>query len=101
NLVLRAARRMAERHRLREGAAFTLIKRIPAGAGLGGGSADAAAAIAGLARLLQIRMTPLERRAIGAEIGSDVPFALWGGTALGTGRGEQLRSIRLVRPFRA
>lgn len=101
NLVLRAARRMAERHGFREGAAFTLIKRIPAGAGLGGGSADAAAAIAGLAKLLRIRMSAVERRALGAEIGSDVPFALLGGTALGLGRGERLSSIRLIRPFRA
>jgi 4-diphosphocytidyl-2-C-methyl-D-erythritol kinase len=101
NLVLRAARRLAARFGLPGGARFTLIKRIPAGAGLGGGSADAAAALTGLARLYGLRMSAAERRGIGAELGSDVPFALFGGTALGLGRGERLRRLRLARPFRA
>lgn len=101
NLVLRAARLLARRHRLTGGARFTLIKRIPAGAGLGGGSADAAAALVGLGRLHGLRWTGAERRALGAELGSDVPFALHGGTALGLGRGERLRRLRLAAPFRA
>jgi 4-diphosphocytidyl-2-C-methyl-D-erythritol kinase len=101
NLVLRAARLLADRYELPGGAAFTLIKRIPAGAGLGGGSADAAAALSGLARLHGLRWSLDERIAVGAEIGSDVPFALVGGTAVGTGRGERLRHVRLARPFRA
>ncbi|MEK7330655.1 MAG: hypothetical protein AAB113_07620, partial [Candidatus Eisenbacteria bacterium] len=83
------------------GVRFTLIKRIPAGAGLGGGSADAAAALMGLARLHRLRLDPAERHAIGAQLGSDVPFALLGGTALGLGRGEWLRPLRLAHPFRA
>ena len=101
NLVLRAARLLALRRELPGGARFTLIKRIPAGAGLGGGSADAAAALMGLAKLHGLRLGPVERRRIGAELGSDVPFALLGGTALGLGLGERLRPLRLERPFRA
>jgi len=101
NLVLRAARRVADRFRLDAGARFSLVKRIPAGAGMGGGSADAAAAIAGLIRLFGLKTTRTERLALAAEIGSDVPFALLGGTALGCGRGERLQRRRLARPFRA
>ena len=101
NLVLRAARLMTDRYGLPGGASFTLIKRIPAGAGLGGGSADAAAALTGLARLHGLRWSHHERLSIGAEIGSDVPFALMGGTAVGTGRGERLTRVHLAKPFRA
>lgn len=101
NLVLRAARLVAKEYDLPGGARFTLVKRIPAGAGLGGGSADAAAALMGLARLHGLRIPIARRLAIGARLGSDVPFALRGGTALGLGRGECLRPLRLARPFRA
>ncbi len=101
NLVLRAARLLAERRRLPGGAHFTLVKRIPAGTGLGGGSADAAAALSGLARLHRLRWSRAERLALAAELGSDVPFALFGGTALGLGRGDRLRRLRLQAPFRA
>lgn len=101
NLVLRAARLLAKRHRLPGGAHFTLTKRIPAGAGMGGGSADAAAALSGLARLHGLRLSRGERLALAADLGSDVPFTMFGGTALGLGRGERLRPIRLARPFRA
>jgi 4-diphosphocytidyl-2-C-methyl-D-erythritol kinase len=101
NLVLRAARLLADQYGLPGGAVFTLTKRIPAGTGLGGGSADAAAALVGLARLHGLRWSLRDRLAIGAELGSDVPFALLGGTALGLGRGERLRRLRLVAPFRA
>ena len=100
NLVLRAARCFASRYGI-GGAKLTLIRRIPAGAGLGGGSADAAAALVGLARLHGFKPRAGELRALGATLGSDVPFALFGGTALGLGRGERLRRLRLARPFRA
>jgi 4-diphosphocytidyl-2-C-methyl-D-erythritol kinase len=101
NRVLRAARAFAAHTGLKAGARFDLIKRIPAGAGLGGGSADAAATLAALAALYRIRLAPAERLALAAEIGADVPFACLGGTALGLGRGERLRPLRLARPFRA
>lgn len=101
NLVLRAARALAEATGLEAGAGFTLIKRVPSGSGLGGGSADAAAAIAGLARLYRLRVPKPRLLEIAASVGSDVPFALTGGTALGFGRGERLVPLRLRRPFRA
>jgi len=101
NLVLQAARRLARHAALRGGAHFRLTKRIPAGAGLGGGSADAAAALVGLARLYGLRLGVAERLELAAGLGADVPFAATGGTALGLGRGERLRRLRLARPFRA
>jgi len=101
NLVLRAARRVAERAGLRGGASFELLKRIPARSGMGGGSADAAAAIVAMNSLYGLGLGPADRLAIGLEIGSDVPFALMGGTAVGFGRGERLRPARLSSAFRA
>lgn len=101
NLVLRAARLLAERLGLEAGADFTLIKRIPSRSGLGGGSADAAAAIAGLNALYGLRRTRVQLLALAAELGSDVPFALLGGTALGLGRGERLTRLTLACPFSA
>ena len=101
NLVLRAARKAAERAGIDGGASFVLTKRIPSRAGLGGGSADAAAAVAAIAALYPGRLPLAARRALCAEIGSDVPFALQGGTAIGTGRGERLRRVSLQAPFQA
>jgi 4-diphosphocytidyl-2-C-methyl-D-erythritol kinase len=101
NLVLRAARLLFETDGLEGGAAFTLIKRIPARAGLGGGSADAAAAILALERLYGLRPDRAARHELAARLGADVPFAIRGGTALGFGRGEKLLPVLLARPFRA
>ena len=101
NLVLRAARLVHERYALPGGARFRLVKRIPARSGMGGGSADAAAAIAATFALHGLRRPRAERIALAAELGSDVPFAITGGTALGMGRGERLRTMQLVGPFTA
>jgi 4-diphosphocytidyl-2-C-methyl-D-erythritol kinase len=68
-------------------ARFRLVKRIPAGAGLAGGSSDAAAALRGLARLYGL---DLDLAAVAAELGADVPFLLSGGAAVASGRGEVL-----------
>lgn len=76
-----------------------LSKRIPVGAGLGGGSADAAAALLGLCRLWDLAPGHDELLAAGLEIGADVPFCLEGGTRLVEGIGERLRPIRRVRPY--
>lgn len=65
-------------------------KGIPVAGGMAGGSADAAAALLGLAALWRLEISREELTQIGAKIGSDVPFVLSGGTALGTGRGERL-----------
>ncbi len=101
NLVLRAARLVAGALGIQGGARFTLIKRIPAQAGLGGGSADAAAAMAALLALHGRRLTREQRIEYASQLGSDVPFAITGGTALGLGRGERLSALRLRSPFRA
>jgi 4-diphosphocytidyl-2-C-methyl-D-erythritol kinase len=90
-----------ERLALPGGARFTLVKRIPTQAGMGGGSADAAAAIDVVLRLHARRVPRATRLAWALELGSDVPFACVGGTALGLGRGERLKSLRLTESFRA
>ncbi len=71
----------------------TLRKKIPAGAGLGGGSANAAAVLVGLNELFGLRLRVDELRKIGAGIGADVPFCISGGTALGEGIGEILTPL--------
>jgi 4-diphosphocytidyl-2-C-methyl-D-erythritol kinase len=71
----------------------TLRKKIPAGAGLGGGSADAAAVLVGLNELFGLGLRVDELRGIGAGIGADVPFCVSGGTALGEGIGEILTPL--------
>ncbi len=101
NLVLRAARLLARELSLKGGARFTLIKRIPSRSGMGGGSADAAAAAASLLALHGRRLSLSRRIEYASQLGSDVPFAISGGTALGLGRGERLRRLRLRSPFRA
>jgi len=72
------------------GARITLNKRIPVGAGLGGGSADAAAVLRGLNELCGAKMDAGALEALGAGLGSDVPFCIRGGTRLALGRGERL-----------
>ncbi len=101
NLVLRAARLFRDAVGLRGGASFELVKRIPAGAGLGGGSSDAAAALVGLERLSGSRLDAGFRDDLATHLGSDVPFVCRGGTVIATGRGEKMRKTRLARPFRA
>ena len=75
------------------GADIFLDKVMPLGAGLGGGSADAAAALRALNRLWELRLPPAELERIGAKLGADVPFLVRGGTAFAEGIGEQLTFI--------
>lgn len=93
NLVLMAAHKLNEARGNYRGATITLMKGIPAGAGLGGGSSDAAAALKGLDRLWGLEMPPEELVQTAASVGSDVPFCLTGGTALVGGRGEKLTPL--------
>ena len=90
NLALKALRAIQAYTGCKAGAAIHLLKRVPIQAGLGGGSADAAAMLMGLNRFWDLRLTQEELLKIGATLGSDVPFLLQGGTARGTGRGEIL-----------
>lgn len=94
NLVLRAVRALGEHHRRDDlTASMHLRKRIPVAGGLAGGSADAAAALVGLDSLYDLRTGRAALTEIAARLGSDVPFGLHGGTALGTGRGEHLAPL--------
>lgn len=95
---LAAARLLAERGQLDAlGVEIELVKRVPAGGGLGGGSSDAAAVLLGLARLLDGDASPERLTPLAATLGSDVPFFLYGGTCLCTGRGEQVQPINSHR----
>lgn len=90
NLVVRAARAVIEAARIKGRVRFRLEKRIPLGAGMGGGSSDAAAVLIALP-VLAGKPVPTERLLeIAADLGSDVPFFLRGGTSLGVSRGEEL-----------
>lgn len=97
NLVLRAAHLLARSAGVRRGAHFHLEKRIPHGAGLGGGSSDAAAALLLLDRLWGLGWSRARLARLGREVGADVPFFLVGGTALGRGRGDRLTPVKLDR----
>lgn len=93
NLVYQAAELMARHTGMKCALEIHLHKRIPAGAGLGGGSSDAAACLLGLNRLWQADLNADELGRLGAELGSDVPFFVHGPVALCTGRGEVVRAI--------
>ncbi|MDQ4055351.1 MAG: 4-(cytidine 5'-diphospho)-2-C-methyl-D-erythritol kinase [Actinomycetota bacterium] len=88
NIVYRAAVALAVHHDREVGGRVVIDKSIPVAGGLAGGSADAAAALVALDRLWDVRTSDDDLLRIAADLGSDVPFALLGGTALGTGRGE-------------
>lgn len=94
-LLWRAIGRDGEPHDAR----VRLEKKIPAAAGLGGGSADAAAALVGLNKVWRGRQSRRDLITLAATLGSDVPFFLFGGTALGTGRGEEVYPVDDVRPL--
>lgn len=93
NTVYRAWRHLREASGRELPVRVNLYKRIPPGAGLGGGSADAAAAIYGLNALFGLGMSPERLREVGAQVGADVPFCLLGGTALGEGIGDRLTPL--------
>lgn len=93
NLVWQAAQLLAEQSGRRPDVAISLAKGIPVAGGLAGGSADAAATLVALAALWRLDLSRDELAGLAAQLGSDVPFALHGGTALGTGRGEQLLPV--------
>lgn len=93
NLAFQAAKLIKERYDVKNGVHIHLDKKIPVAAGLAGGSSDAAATLRGLNRLWGLKIPQEELLALGAELGSDVPFCVSGGTALATGRGEVLTPI--------
>ena len=93
NLVYRAATVVLARAQQSIGLDIELRKRIPMGAGLGGGSSDAAATIVGLNRLLQLEWSPTQMADVGQSLGSDVPFFLFAPSAFVAGRGETVQPV--------
>lgn len=93
NLAWKAADLMIRRFHLEGGVRIRLTKRIPIAAGLAGGSTDAAAVLRGMRELYGLGLSGEELCRLGAEIGSDIPFCLMGGTMLSTGRGEVLKRL--------
>jgi 4-diphosphocytidyl-2-C-methyl-D-erythritol kinase len=97
NLILRAAEALRKKFDVSNGARMGLEKRIPMGGGLGGGSSNAATTLIGLNRLWSLGASVEELAEAGAFLGSDVPFFLTGGTAIGMGRGTQIEAMPDIR----
>lgn len=98
NLAYKAAQLLKDRFKVSAGVKIYIQKNIPVSAGLAGGSSDAAATLRGLNQLWSLNLTIDELAILGAEIGSDVSFCVYGGTALATGRGEKIRHISAPPP---
>ena len=106
NLAWRAMDALRRELRIRQGVRARLVKRIPVGRGLGGGSSDAAAALQGILRLTGKKLPEARLLELAASLGADVPFFLQGGRALGVGRGDEIyplpdlprRAIVVVSP---
>ena len=90
NLVVKAVELIADKLEIDIDVSIDIKKSIPVAGGMAGGSADAAATIVAIDELYSLDMTREEMHAIAAQLGSDVPFLLSGGTAIGQGRGDQL-----------
>ncbi|MCG9891464.1 MAG: 4-(cytidine 5'-diphospho)-2-C-methyl-D-erythritol kinase [Thermosynechococcaceae cyanobacterium MS004] len=93
NLAYRAAKLMQENFPGHGGLEISIQKRIPIGAGLAGGSTDAAAVLVGLDLMWSLGLTQEDLHCLAAKLGSDVPFCIAGGTALALGRGEELSPL--------
>lgn len=97
NLIIQAATALRQRLGVGHGARIHLEKRIPSPGGLGGGSSNAVVALIGLKRLWSVPVSDTDLLSIAEELGSDVPFFLYGGTAIGTGRGEKIEQVADAR----
>jgi 4-diphosphocytidyl-2-C-methyl-D-erythritol kinase len=93
NLVYRAVQALRRELRVRSGVRVELQKQIPVGRGLGGGSSDAAAALLGMLRLTGKKLPAARLMKLAASLGADVPFFLFGGRALGVGRGDEIHPL--------
>ncbi|SFA49465.1 4-diphosphocytidyl-2-C-methyl-D-erythritol kinase [Parageobacillus thermantarcticus] len=98
NLAYQAAKVLKDTFGIKQGVAISITKNIPVAAGLAGGSSDAAATLRGLNKLWRLGLTLDELAELGAQIGSDVPFCVYGGTAVATGRGEKIMPIASPPP---
>jgi 4-diphosphocytidyl-2-C-methyl-D-erythritol kinase len=95
DLVVRAARLLQETYQLNDGVDIALDKKIPMGAGLGGGSSDAASTLLGLNQLWNLNLSVQELMSLGVRLGADVPFFLYGKNAFVEGIGDVLQEISL------
>lgn len=93
NLVYQAVELMKERYHISSGVAIDLKKRIPVAAGMAGGSSNCAAAIKGMSQLFGLNLSTEEMCEIGVSLGADVPYCIWGETALAEGIGEKLTRL--------
>lgn len=93
NLAYKAAVLLQQVSGRTDGVAISLVKRIPSGAGLGGGSADAAAVLNGLNEMWKLGIPRMDLAALGAQIGSDIPALVLGGPVLMEGRGERVSAL--------
>lgn len=93
NIAYKAILMMQERFSIRQAVHLRLHKKIPIAAGLAGGSADVAAVLRGMNKLFHLSLSTEKLMELGAEIGSDVPFCIMGGTCLATGRGEKVKQL--------
>ena len=99
NLAIRAAKLLAAHTKYPGGVALRITKNVPIAGGMGGGSADAAATLVACDALWQTGVSKDTLHRLAAQLGADVPFALSGGTAVGTGRGDQLSSALATGAF--
>ena len=90
NLAYKAAKLMVTNYGIKEDIAIHLKKEIPVASGMAGGSADAAGVLVGIDSLFELGLSRDELERLAAELGSDVPFSISGGVAIGTGRGDQI-----------
>ena len=97
NLVVRAAKAFFEKTKIKSGVSIKLEKKIPHGAGLGGGSSDAAATLKALNQLFEAKLSREELARLGGTIGSDVPFFLFESAAICKGRGEIVSPTKLKK----
>jgi 4-diphosphocytidyl-2-C-methyl-D-erythritol kinase len=96
NLCVRAARLLKAESGTRFGTDIALEKKLPVGGGLGGGSSDAATVLLALNRLWELHMSRARLQELGAKLGADVPFFIYGRNALGEGLGERLSALELA-----
>jgi 4-diphosphocytidyl-2-C-methyl-D-erythritol kinase len=95
NLAYAAAKMLVTRYAIKDGIRITLKKRIPAAAGLGGGSSNAASTLAGINQLFGLGLSNRDLMTMSRDLGADVPFFLFGSSAIGTGIGDVLQAITI------
>jgi 4-diphosphocytidyl-2-C-methyl-D-erythritol kinase len=99
NLAWKAATLIQKVSGISQGVEIWIDKRIPVASGLAGGSTDAAAVLVGLNQLWELGLTQVQLRTLAGQLGSDIPFCVAGGTALGLGRGDELTALALPNPL--